>query len=491
MGTSRRRVSLGAAVIALVVPAGALAAFPGTDPNESARANPPNDPGYDACEPDNQGGQQCTSVFDEEHSRFGFAPANTQNTATYHNPSAPHTQRLMAQNALAGRNSLGQVSGVSADRAWKYSTGASSVQVAILDTGIAWDRNSLRRRIHLNSGELPVPNHDRATPVSDASEVPPCASFTGSYDANGDGAFNVLDYVCDSRVDVAAGPNGDSQRLDAEDLIAAFSDSTDGDSNGYVDDIAGWDFFDNDNDPYDASSYSSANFHGSSRASDAAEEGNDGEGSIGACPRCQVVPLRVWDTFVADTNNFGQAVSYAADNHFEVVEGAVGGLFNSSFDRRAFQYAYSKGTLPVLVSSDLNTAEHNFPTDYSQAMMVQGTVADVNGLGTEAPAQLQQFLTDHQVPTNAPVGTWFRNSGTTQYGGHAHIVMPATTGSEATGQAAGAAGPVASYDIRRSPAGQLPGGPLEPKEVKQLPTVAARGVGPADTPGSGVPESSH
>src|SRR5439155_8068330 len=129
------------------------------------------------------------------------------------------------------------------------------------DTGIAWDRGSLRRRIHLNRGELPVPNHARANPVSDAAAVPACSQFSGSYDANGDGAFNVLDYVCDSRVSVAAGPHGDPQLLDAEDLIVAFSDSTDADSNGYVDDIAGWDFFDDDNDPYDASSHSSANFH--------------------------------------------------------------------------------------------------------------------------------------------------------------------------------------------------------------------------------------
>ena len=34
--------------------------------------------------------------------------------------------------------------------------------------------------------------------------------------------------------------------------------ATDGDGNGFVDDIAGWDFFDNDNDPYDASSYFAA-----------------------------------------------------------------------------------------------------------------------------------------------------------------------------------------------------------------------------------------
>ena len=42
---------------------------------------------------------------------------------------------------------------------------------------------------------------------------------------------------------------------------------------------------------------------------------------------------------------------------------------------------------------------------------------------------------------NAPVETWFRNSGTTQYGGHAHIVMPAVTGSAATGPGLGRGGP--------------------------------------------------
>src|SRR3954469_10478847 len=47
MGTSRRRAALGAAVIALIVPGGALAAFPGTNPDESVRVNAPNDPGYD------------------------------------------------------------------------------------------------------------------------------------------------------------------------------------------------------------------------------------------------------------------------------------------------------------------------------------------------------------------------------------------------------------------------------------------------------------
>ena len=78
--------------------------------------------------------------------------------------------------------------------------------------------------------------------------------------------------------------------VDPEDLIARFSDGFDGvgantENNGFVDDIAGWDFFDNDNDPYDASSYFAAQNHGSGRAENAAEQGNDASGGIGVCPR--------------------------------------------------------------------------------------------------------------------------------------------------------------------------------------------------------------
>jgi hypothetical protein len=460
----------------LLVAAPALASFPGTFPTESVRINTPNDPEFDHCEPDDeQGPPTCTNVFDEQYQRFGFAPNGSQFSALYHNPLDAHVQRMSAQNITAGRNSLGQVPGVSADRAWKYSIGSPSVQIAILDTGIRWDRRSLRTRVWLNKGELPLPRNGATT----------CSA----YDCNGDGAFNVDDYANDPRVSAASGhddePGADSI-LDGSDLIAVFTDSSDDDANGYVDDIVGWDFFDDDNDPYDASSYSSAGNHGSGRAENAAEEGNDAADGIGVCPRCQIVPMRVWDTFVVDSNNFAQASLYAADNDIEVVEGAVGGLFNSSFARNAFEYAYRHGVFFAIVSSDLNTADHNIPTTYNEAMMVQGTVADVQGLGQNPPQQFIDFFNTLGIPfqSNAPIGTWFRNSGTTQYGGHAHIVMPAVTGSEATGQASGAAGLVISFARQHAIA-------LQPNEVKQLLTMTAFDIDAPDTVGLGTPDPAH
>jgi hypothetical protein len=464
-----RATALLVTLAALAAPALALAAnpnFPGSDPDESVRANTPDDPEFDACEPDNAGGPSCNSVFSEGYERFGFAPSGTQLTATYKNPQG--TERQQAQNLAAGRNPLGQIPGVSADRAWKRSTGDPRVKVAILDTGIRWERQSLRLRIALNRKELPVPQK------ADGSAC-------GDYDCNGDGQFNVDDYAGDARVKKDAGDEAADQLLDGGDLIHTFSDGIDADGNGFKDDIAGWDFFNDDNDPFDASSYSSASNHGSGRAEDAAEEGNDADGGIGVCPRCQIVPMRVWDTFVVDMNNFGQAVTYAADNDIAVVEGAVGGLFNSRFARRAFKYAYSKGTFLAIVSSDLNTADHNIPTVYDEAFQVQGTVADVQGLAGGPPAEVGSFLGGFGLDVNAPVQTWFRNSGTTQYGGHAHIVMPAVTGSQATGQASGAAGLLQSYAVQQ-------GGGLDANEIKQLLTLTTQDVVAENTVGTGTPD---
>ena len=369
----------GLMVAALVAPAVALAfppdvpppgSGPEGNPSESVRVNTPNDPAFDRCEPDDEQGSSCTNVFDELYERFGFAPESTDDTARYFNTSDPHVQRLQQQNTQAGRDPNGQIPGVSADRAWKYTTGDPGVDVAILDTGIRWESESVRTKIYLNAKELPRPQG--------------CSR----HDCDGDG-FDVDDYDSDSRVNEAAGEDVADGILDGSDLIATFSDGDDDDDNGYEDDISGWDFFDDDNNSFDASSYSSAEDHGTGRAEEAGERGNDGEGGIGVCPRCRVVPMRVWDTFVVDTNNFAQAAGYAADNGIEVVEGAVGALFNSRFARETFEYAYRRGVFFAIVSSDLNTADHNIPTVYDEAMQVQGTVADYQGLGVE-PAQLSR-----------------------------------------------------------------------------------------------------
>jgi len=196
---------------------------------------------------------------------------------------------------------LGSI-GIAADRAWQYNIGRDDVVIAVLDSGILWNDPDLANKIYLNAGELPFPEH--AT----------------TYDANGDGIFNVQDYKQDQRV-------GDKNRngiLDAQDLILAFSApgngyaQIDNDRNGYVDDIAGFDFFQFDSDPNDDTAFG----HGTNQGRRAAAETNNGFGEAGVCPRCRILPVRVGDSYIVESNAIARGIVYSVRAGAEVIHAA-------------------------------------------------------------------------------------------------------------------------------------------------------------------------
>src|SRR4051794_15488108 len=80
-----------------------------------------------------------------------------------------------------------------ANTAWKLTLGRPDVEIAVLDSGIKWNdagaMNDLRLKVHINRGELPLPEHGDG-------------STCGAYDCNGDGVFNVADYANDPRVNL-------------------------------------------------------------------------------------------------------------------------------------------------------------------------------------------------------------------------------------------------------------------------------------------------
>ncbi|HEY4452518.1 MAG TPA: S8 family serine peptidase [Solirubrobacteraceae bacterium] len=469
--------------------AGALAASCGgfEDPcsNETAqqfgygsvqRADTPNDPTFDQSEPDTAQppANRSSNLFAERFDLFGFPSQLTPN-AVY--AAGPHAGKPM----VAGFNATG---------AWKAERGRPDAVVAILDTGIDWSVRGLRNQIHLNTGELPYPEHSDGTP---------CTSF----DCNGDGVINVEDYAADPRVSLSyPGRRGPAGLITAQDLIHAFGDcqidgSThqviqcvsgqhfDNDGNGFANDIAGWNFFDNNNEPADLSSYFAAHHHGTGRALDAAEQGNDGEGSIGVCPHCQIMPVRVWDTFVSDGNTFALGIVYATDNGAKVIEGADGSLYHSAFAESASNYAYDHGVVQTYSGDDLNTANHNYPGNYGHAMLIQGTVADSEGLGQESSQWVEgeKLCGFSQQPacvgSNVPVSTFFRGANTTQYGGKSSISMQGPTGSVNTSKASGAAALVVSAGLDHGIA-------LHPDETRELLEQTAERVLSPNTTGAGL-----
>jgi subtilisin family serine protease len=86
-------------------------------------------------------------------------------------------------------------------------------------------------------------------------------------------------------------------------------DGLDNDTNGYVDDVNGWDFYVGTNDiaPNDADEN-----HGTAVSGLAAARGNNGLGVCGACPQGRIMMVKLWDgnNFVTDLQ-WADAVYYA------------------------------------------------------------------------------------------------------------------------------------------------------------------------------------
>jgi len=339
-----------------------------------------------------------------------------------------------AQNAAvrADPQELGGVRGDStadispdAKTAWNITTGRPDVTIAVLDSGIKFNdagaMADLRRKVRLNTGELPLPSG--------------CAT----YDCNGDGVVNVDDYANDPHINLSdprrVGPPG---VITPQDLLIAFSDGSDADHNGFVDDIAGWDFVDNDNDPFDDVQYG----HGTGEARDSTAEADNG-GDVGTCPNCTVLPLRVGESFIADVNRFAQAVLYAADNHVSVVQEALGTLNNSTLARQAIDYAYAKGLTIVASAADEAAQHHNLPGVLPHVILVN-SVTRYDDTFTPQPRSYLQF------------------NGCTNFMSKITVAVPSSScSSEATGRSSGVVGLIYSEARHR-------GITLSPDEVRQL-----------------------
>lgn len=237
--------------------------------------------------------------------------------------------------------------GASIDRAWRTTAGRTDVLISVMDSGIDWGADGIVRKTALNIAELPMP---------DGHEV---------YDVDGNGVVNVSDYF--GSVDPTAGVAAADDILDPSDLIATYSDGTDADGNGYVDDIAGWDFLWNDNDPYDDTDFG----HGTGEAEWSTEEGGD-EGDIGACPNCMVMHLRVGDAFVADAAAFASATLYATDNGVDIVQVAIGSITRPAFAQLAIDYAWDHGVAVISSAGDETAWHSNPPANQGRTVYVHG-----------------------------------------------------------------------------------------------------------------------
>jgi hypothetical protein len=140
------------------------------------------------------------------------------------------------------------------------------------------------------------------------------------------------------------------------------------------------------------------NGHGTKSALTAAAAANDGRGSVGSCPRCRILPIRV---LAADGNGtsttIAQGIRTAVDLGADIINISAGGTRNGgsfSYEDSAVAYATAAG-VPIFASAgNQGVDDPNFPAAMSGVIGVAGS--------TESGARASQSNFGSWVDVAAP-----------------------------------------------------------------------------------------
>ncbi len=171
---------------------------------------------------------------------------------------------------------------VDGPEAWNLSSDCSSVVVAVIDTGIDIEHPDLAANLWINPGEA------------------------AERSANG----------------------------------------VDDDGNGHVDDWAGWNFRDDDNDIHDHVG------HGTHVAGIIGAQGNTDVAVQGVCHSVQLMPLVTFGFKMGLTSDVVAAFMYAVTQGADIINASFAGVRSSALFERALTYAAEMGVLVVLAAGN-------------------------------------------------------------------------------------------------------------------------------------------
>ena len=147
-------------------------------------------------------------------------------------------------------------------------------------------------------------------------------------------------------------------------------DGSDTDSNNFVDDINGWDFVNNDNDPTDDHG------HGTNVGGIALASGNNNLGYAGVNWNSKIMICKILDEENSGYYSWwADAIYYAVDNGASVINMSVGGDGSSTLLEDAVNYAYDNN-VPVVVSTGNQNSVIQYPAQYENAFAIGSTNPD-------------------------------------------------------------------------------------------------------------------
>jgi photosystem II stability/assembly factor-like uncharacterized protein len=211
-------------------------------------------------------------------------------------------------------------------RGWTIAKGSHSVTIAVVDGGTYWQHEDLQPNLWINSAE----------------------------DINHNGKF-----------DPGPPPAGDEDGIDQ-------------DGNGKVDDVIGWNFATDNNNPDGLPTQPTNYGHGTATASHFGAATNNGIGMAGSSWNCSLLPICVASASSDNTLDFGfEGIEYASRMGAKVINCSWGrrGVF-SRFEQDVINAATAAGALVVAAAgNDSANVDYNptFPQGYQNVLAVGAT----------------------------------------------------------------------------------------------------------------------
>jgi len=253
---------------------------------------------------------------------------------------------------------------INALEAWAVTDESPSVKVAILDSGIEWTHEDLVNNIWQNSGE----------------------------DIHKDGIL-IYDSITKNWM------------IDSLDI-----NGIDDDNNGYIDDIIGWDFIDNDNNPMDNLG------HGTQVAGIIGAVGNNNIGIAGISWKLELAALKIFGTEDgASCSQIIEAVNYSVEMGFPISNNSWGdGNCDNGSETLYDAIAAAQDNEQLFIASAGNNGSDNDEFLYYPASYDFNNIIAVAAIGNNELLLSDSNFGDTQVDIAAPgqtIRTTFINDG--------------------------------------------------------------------------------